>query len=339
MALPAAALTVASLLLSSTYPGAAITTQDTDPVPPPVDHVVLISIDGLNPRALKKLGPKRTPALHRLLANGAGTRNARTAVEQTMTLPNHTGMVTGLRINSRRGGHGVTWNDDRSRPATVHDAADRDVSSVFRVVTDNGGSTALFAAKTKFSLWKRSWPGAIDRMRIDENNPRLVIRFRNDLRTTEREFRFLHISLPDKAAHRHGFMSPRYLRAVRRSDRLVNRVVRTINRTPALKGRTTIVLTSDHGGGQGKRHRDARALVNHRVFFVAKGPGVARGADLYAINPDYTNPGRTRPRYADDTTPVRNAAAGNLALHLLGLPPVPGSEHNVAQDLRVVEVD
>lgn len=306
------------------------------PVPPPVDNVVIISVDGLNPRALKRLGRQRTPALHRLLRTGAGTRNARTAVERTTTLPNHTGMVTGRRVNPRHGGHGVNWNDDRRSPATVGAAAGDEVSSVFEVVHDHDGSTALFAAKTKFSLWHRSWPAAIDRIRIDENNVRLVKRFNADLRKHDRRLRFLHISLPDRAGHRHGFMTPRYLRAVRRSDRLVNRVLRTVNRTPKLAGRTSVVLTSDHGGGRGRRHRDASKLVNQRVLFVARGPGIARGAKLYAINPAYKSPKRSQPRYASPRTPVRNAAVGNLALHLLGLPPIPGSEHNAAHDLRVV---
>ena len=61
------------------------------------------------------------------------------------------------------------------------------------------------------------------------------------------------------------------------------------------------------------------------------GPGVAKGADLYAINPDYRNPRRKRTTYAD--TPVRNGDVANLALSMLELPSVPGSEFDHAQDL------
>ncbi len=96
-------------------------------------RVVAISLDGLNPRAIVRLGRARLPNLYRLFDEGAGTLNARTQVEQTVTLPNHTSMVTGRRIDAGRGGHGVTWNWHRAG-TTVHRAAGHDVSSVFRVV-------------------------------------------------------------------------------------------------------------------------------------------------------------------------------------------------------------
>ena len=99
----------------------------------PITSVLAISIDGLNPDALEQLGADGTPNLHELMADGASTLNARTEHELTITLPNHTGMVTGRRIEAATGGHGVTWNDDRRRPATVQAAAGQRVESVFTV--------------------------------------------------------------------------------------------------------------------------------------------------------------------------------------------------------------
>ena len=52
-----------------------------------VDRVIAISIDGLNPRAIQKLGKSRTPTFHRLMREGAYTLNARTVREQTSTMP------------------------------------------------------------------------------------------------------------------------------------------------------------------------------------------------------------------------------------------------------------
>ncbi len=133
-------------------------------------RVLAVSIDGLRSSAITQLGPAGTPTLHDLMAQGASTLNARTEREMTVTLPNHTGMVTGRRILASRGGHGVTWNDDRRRPPTVQRAAGHDVSSVFRVVHNAGRTTALFASKTKFSLFERSWDAGISKMRIRLDN-------------------------------------------------------------------------------------------------------------------------------------------------------------------------
>ncbi|WP_322919803.1 alkaline phosphatase family protein [Nocardioides renjunii] len=299
-----------------------------------VESVLAISIDGLNPDALDRLGRAGTPHLHALRDSGASTFNARTERELTITLPNHTGMVTGRRVEASTGGHGVRWNDDRRRPATVQAAAGGPVASVWTEVHAAGGSTALFASKTKFSLWKRSWPLSIDTTRIKLDNALLARSVQRDLRTTERDFRFVHLSLPDSVGHDAGFMSKPYLRAVKRVDALVGGIVGAVTSDPELAAGTVVIVTSDHGG-LGDGHSEAGKLHNYRVPFLVSGPGVAAGTDLYELNPDYLDPGASRTTYADERQPVRNGALANLALDLLDLGAVPGSEHNSALDLDV----
>ena len=46
---------------------------------PVVSQVVVISLDGLTPRAMNRLGEPGTPVLHRMMRDGASTLNARTA--------------------------------------------------------------------------------------------------------------------------------------------------------------------------------------------------------------------------------------------------------------------
>src|SRR5437868_5578316 len=50
-----------------------------------VNQVLAISVDGLNPRAIKRLGRSGAPAFHRLMREGAWTFNARTEWGQTRT--------------------------------------------------------------------------------------------------------------------------------------------------------------------------------------------------------------------------------------------------------------
>lgn len=334
-----AALALAASACSAAQPAghAAIATRSAD-VPAAaaagVTTVIAVSVDGLNPTAIRKLGKAGTPTLHRLVAEGASTLNARTLREQTNTLPNHTGMVTGRRITASAGGHGVTWNDDRLTPRTVQAAAGHPVSSAFSVIDSPERDTALFASKQKLSLFERSWDAGIDHYVMRENNTRLVRLVRRDIADKARTFRFVHLSKPDVVGHARGFMSPAYLDAVKDVDAMIGRILARVEAKGDLADHAVLIVTADHGG-RGVTHRDATKLFNYRVPFIVWGAGVAAGADLYDLNPDYANPGRKRTTYADPKQPVRNAAVANLATDLLGLGAVPGSEHDADQDLDV----
>ena len=294
--------------------------------------MLAISVDGLNPSALLRLGRERTPVLHRLLEEGASTLNARTQVESTETLPNHTSMLTGRRVLASRGGHGVTWNTHR-RGTTVQRAAGHGVASVF-TVAHRSGSTALFAAKRKFSIFQRSWGAGIDRVTIREGNDLGLIRAaRSDLLRAQRDFTFVHLAGPDVVGHARGFMSPAYLTAVERVDSLVGKLLRAIEAHPDLAG-TAVILTADHGGAARQRHHDAaRRYANYRVPFLVWGSGIDAG-NLYAMNTAYADPGRRRVFYSG-RQPVRNGDLANLALDLLGLGPVPHSKYDVRQNLEI----
>jgi hypothetical protein len=304
--------------------------------PPPADEaardVLAISVDGLNVDAVLQLGPTGAPAFHRLLTEGASTLNARTEVEQTVTLPNHAGMLTGRRIEAGSGGHGVTWNEEV--PGSVVPGQGNGVRSVFDVVHAAGGSTALFAGKDKFATFERSWDEAIDEFEVDLDTDRLVEDARADLVTQERRLTFLHIALPDTVGHAAGWMSPAYVESVRHTDELLGELLRTVDATPRLHKRTVVVLTADHGGVPGAYdHADTSAYADFRVPFVVWGAGVEAG-DLYALNPDYRDPGTGQPSY-DGPQPVRNGDLANLVTELLDLGPVPGSELDAEQDLDV----
>lgn len=298
----------------------------------PAPRVLAISVDGLNPNAVRQLGPSGAPTYYRLMDEGAFTLNARTDFEQTVTLPNHTSMLTGRRIDRTQGGHGVTWNDDRPG-TTVQGAAGHGVASIFTVVHADGGSTALFTGKEKFGIFQRSWTRGIDRYTFTEDNTALVKAARSDLVHQQRAFTFLHISLPDVTGHATGFMSPTYVEAVRRTDVLLGKLVRAIQADVVLRENLVVVLTADHGGKGTHGHDQKARLANYRVPFIAWGPGVSHG-DLYDLNPDYTNPRTGRPTYAGKQ-PVRNGELANLSADLLGLAAVPHSEFDVRQKLDV----
>ena len=298
-------------------------------------RVLAISVDGLAPAVVRRLGPRGAPTFHRLLRRGASTLEARTEVEMTVTLPNHTSMLTGRRIDADRGGHGVTWNDDDPGRTIGGDARGRRVRSIFTQAHRAGLRTAMFAGKDKFRTFANTWPRAIDRVLVSEDQSRLVREVRRDLVRGGRGFTFLHLRGPDSAGHAEGFGSPAYVGAVRQVDRQLRGVLRTVRTHPRLRRGLVVVLTADHGGRGDGGHDVATRRANYRVPFLVWGRGVARG-DLYRLSPRRKHPGRAQPGYARPRQPVRNGDLANLAADLLGLPAVPGSTIGTRQDLRVL---
>lgn len=298
---------------------------------PQADRKVLaISIDGFNPDALAKLGPSRTPNIHRLIDEGASTLNARTAYEKNITLPNHTGMVTSDPIDADGGGHGVTWNVGDPTKSIA-----KDEQSVFTVAHEAGLSTGVFVTKQKFELWQRAWEDDIDTFSAVDDHAKLVPEATKDLASEQRDLTFVHLSLPDVAGHASGGMSAEYLAAVEKSDAQVGEFLKVIDAEPSLKKDLDVILTADHGFKPGITNHSEKVYENYRIPFVVWGPDARAGKDLYELNSDdYQDPGKGRPAY-EGAQPVRNADLGNLALDLLGLGPIETSDIDKDQTLDV----
>ncbi len=121
---------------------------------------------------------------------------------------------------------------------------------------------------------------------------------------------------------------------MKRSDYLIGRVLTTIGKTPESRDHTLVLVTADHGG-RGPSHSTPRSTPTTACRSSPWGPGVPAGADLYALNPTYADPGTKRVGYAAARQPVRNGDVANLVLDVLGLPPIPQSGLDYAQDLEV----
>jgi hypothetical protein len=318
-----------------------------------------MSIDGLNPEWMQQvIDAGRAPTLKRLEAEGVWTANARTDFTHTVTLPNHTSMLTGRPVLQPTGMpagifHGWTINDVPPLGATLHNTgnpAAKYIASTFDVVHDAGLSTALFVSKDKFIIYEQSYnetTGAanphgrdkIDVFFFQDDGPPLYSdgmnrRFLDDMAAKHFNYSFVHYRDTDSAGHAFGWGSPEYLQAVAAVDGYLAQVFKLVESDPELKGRTTIIVNTDHAG-VGTNHGDADQAVNYTIPAFVWGAGVGRG-DLYTINRDTrTDPSDTRPEYADEHQPIRNGDTGNLALKLLGLGPIPGSTINARQDLRV----
>jgi hypothetical protein len=324
-------------------------------LPGPVLHVVHVSVDGLHPGAIDVLGPLGAPTFHRLRREGAWTSNARTDPDLAATLPDHACQLTGRPVFGADGHHWLA-NTDPGWPGTLHLLDGDYVASVFDVVHDSGFSTVLFADKDKFELFRRTWGafGAPDEVGLDNGTSKLdVARVGGDMELLVRQFlatlssrdptyAFLHLRQPDSTGHSAGWdLAPgsRYLAAVATVDAVLGRILVRLETDPGLAGASVLIVTADHAGDLGTTEHVLLPQVGRVesgiIPFHVWGVGVDAGADLYALNAGRrTDPGASIPPMSGPQ-PIRNGEAGNLALQLLGLPPIPDSTINARRDLRV----
>lgn len=319
------------------------------------DYVIQVSVDGLGSSYLQSLiNEGQLPSFKRLQAEGATTPNARTDFDYTITLPNHTCMVTGRPVMDKAkeplaiAGHTWTNNFD-PKDDTLHSNRHDYVASTFDVAHDNGLRTCMMASKSKFKVYDQSYDeksGAPDttgpdngRDKIDlyvkENSGAFTDRFIAEMKANPFQYSFLHFHDTDSAGHAKNWGSTDYNKALKEVDAHLGKILELIDSDERFKGKTAIIISADHGG-YGLDHGNNRNPLNYTIPFYTWGAGVAQGKDLYSLNTasrrdplnsriDYNEPG---------LQPIRNGDGGNLALKLLGLGPIPGSTINAAQDLN-----
>jgi predicted AlkP superfamily pyrophosphatase or phosphodiesterase len=323
----------------------------------PAQYVIHISVDGLGPSYLQALVDQgELPTFKRLQQEGAWTHNARTDFDFTITLPNHTCMVTGRPVKDRAAepaaiaGHFWLVNSDPG-DRTLHSNRHDYIASTFDVAHDSGLRTCMFASKSKFVLYDQSYDarnGAPDTTGDDNGRDKLDLyvknsvtplmtdRFVDEMKSHPFHYSFLHYADTDSAGHAKGWGSPEYNVALKRVDAQLGKILALVASDERLQGKTALILSADHGG-LGLNHGISSNVLNYTIPFYAWGAGVAAGADLYELNSaSRADPGSSRPDYTDAALqPIRNGDGGNLALALLGLPAIPGSVINARQDLRV----
>ena len=303
---------------------------------------------------LTKGAANELTTFERFQTEGAGTLNARVDADFAITLPNHVTMMTGRGVSGVNGHH---WTSNVDPPATATLAGNHKsyVASAFDVAHDHGLRTGIWSGKSKFSLFRQSYgstSGAPDTTGPDNGRDKinydkvvagmpadaLTDDFIRQMAANPCQFAFFHYQDPDATGHRAGWSADpasAYATTLKQVDTQMGRILQMVDKSPTLRGTTTIILTSDHGG-HGKTHGDTQNPLDFTIPFYVWGAGVTPGTDLYAINPTTRSaPAATaNPPYSGHQ-PIRNGDAANLALDMLGWDAVPGSTIDAAQDLKV----
>lgn len=247
-------------------------TLPTETVPPPtetqaparaqIQHVVIISIDGLRPDALELAD---APVLDGLKMRGAYSPNAK-AVVPSHTMANHASMLGGMVPDK----HGVFWDILYAEAPRVKGP------TLFNVAHDAGLSTMMVVGKPKLEYLVL--PNSVDKFigqdfsDTDVKNQAIGL-----IKAGLPNVLFIHFPDVDRTGHDLGWMSPGQLQAVALADSSIGEVLAALEGGGYLSS-TLLIVTSDHGGHDGTHGSDMPEDTT--IFWLAVGPGVPAGVTL-----------------------------------------------------------
>lgn len=232
---------------------------------PDLDHVLIISIDGMRPDRMLYAD---MPTVRGLLARGAYSFWARTTAV-AVTLPSHVSMLTGVVPQK----HGIAWNsDDLPFSETVYPGK----PTVMEMARRAGYSTGLAAGKTKFTTLLK--PGTVMYASLPpkggEGNKFAVEAAERIILDHHPDLMFVHLPDVDGAGHAYGWDSKEQLAAIELTDRDLKRILDALAKVGMME-RTLIILTADHGGA-GRTHGPDDPRSRH-IPWIAAGPHVKQG--------------------------------------------------------------
>ncbi|MBL8632564.1 MAG: alkaline phosphatase [Myxococcales bacterium] len=236
-------------------------------VTPPVrrvQHVLVISEDGMHPALIQK---QTLPNHERLYRNGAYSFVART-ISTASTLPSHAAMLSGVDVYE----HGLRWNNWRPTLGFIK------TPTIFSLATEEGLSTS--AVVGKFKLRHILPQGTVDSfLRPGYFCRKVSEEAAQQIRNGQPELMFVHFSDPDEHGHSSGWLSAAQWQAARECDRCLGIILSALDAAGTLDD-TLVIVSADHGG-HGSGHSGIR-LSDIQIPWIAHGPNVRRGHVLHS---------------------------------------------------------
>jgi predicted AlkP superfamily pyrophosphatase or phosphodiesterase len=282
----------------------------------PAEHVVVISLDGL-PGYLLEDPKALMPNIQALAAAGVQARSGMRVSNPSVTWPNHTTLVTGVR--PRR--HGVLCNGMLVRggpgiPVVID--SKRDKSELVRVETvfDVAHATGLTTAGIQWPCTRNAtslddcMPDVPDS--LDFATPRLVKEliaagvlpeaektqktghasvWYDDvwtkaacqvIRQRKPNLLLLHLLITDPIHHQYGPQTPAGYTAVAYADANVGRVIEAID-AAGIRDRTAILVVADHGFTSTPKALLPNSLLRQEGWLKATRPNKVEDAKAYAV--------------------------------------------------------
>jgi hypothetical protein len=225
---------------------------------PTVEHVVIVSIDGLRPDMMLR---NNAPVMRSMMRGGCYTMWARTT-EVSITLPSHVSMLSGV-VPER---HAIWWMRYPSVPTIFELAKARGLTTALAV-----GKGKLDALGKKGSLDWAYWPdGYAQAVQVAQESQKIIEQHRPQLF-------FIHFPDVDAAGHGSGWGSKQQSLAVERCDQALG-MVQAALRHARIDKTTAIIVTSDHGGAGYSHGPDD--MRSRNIPWIITGPGIRKGVDL-----------------------------------------------------------
>ncbi|GAB4449790.1 MAG: alkaline phosphatase [Anaerolineae bacterium] len=235
--------------------------------PGKIEHVVIITIDGLRPDALDLAF---TPTLDELRERGAYSPNAQTVIP-SFTLPSHVSMLTGVIPQD----HGIV----EALPCIGCRLSIG--PTLFNVAHSAGLSTGAVFGKEKLGYLVTDVsvvPGAVDQLFCaDAHDPEVTEAAVEFIREDMPRLLFVHLPDVDRVGHEFGWMSENQMFAINFADSMIGEIVAALEEGDHLDN-TLIIVSADHGG-HGFKHGDD-SPIDRTIPWLAVGPGVPKGAIL-----------------------------------------------------------
>jgi hypothetical protein len=218
--------------------------------------VILISLDG----GRRDLIYDKTIAPHidsLRDVGGAYASQTATCINPSITLVNHTSMLTGRLAEGGDGVHGITWNSF---------TPERPTDSLHTVIDEahaHGLATAVAHTKPKLRHLFHAdtvTHGKATEFDSDAQAVRAVETLMHSAKSAADlpDAVFIHLSGADVAGHRHGWGSTAQRATITQLDGLVGRLVHSFGSSmhESVHGVPfAVIVTADHGGGEERAHQ------------------------------------------------------------------------------------
>lgn len=235
-------------------------------------HVIVIGVDGLSVTGLLEAD---SPVLHKMIAEGAFKRNARTVLPSSSS-SNWSAQILGAGPEIT----GVTSNDwkpdaKHMTPVAVNKIGrSPSIYDIIRQQRPQAEQGVVFHWDDYGRLLQKEM---VNHYEYAKTESEAAVKFSDYLVAKKPMFSLLHFDYVDHVGHEAGHMTPEYLKSISKIDSLIGNVLAAVDKA-GMKDNTLIMIVSDHGGINKGHGGETDEEINIPVIYY--GNGVKKGYEI-----------------------------------------------------------